>query len=57
MAANREKLTLEVEPDLRVALARWADEEGRPLGNLLRRIAAAAVAQHAQTGDRAGRTA
>jgi hypothetical protein len=53
MAAKREKLTVEVEPDLRVALARWADEEGRPLGNLLRRIAAAAVAQHAQA-ERAG---
>jgi hypothetical protein len=38
MPAKREKLTVEIDPDLRDALARWATEEARPLGNLLRRI-------------------
>ena len=43
MAARREKLTVELEPELRDSLTRWAVEEGRPVGNLLRRIAAEAV--------------
>jgi hypothetical protein len=40
---RREKLTLEIEPDLRKSLAKWACEEGRPVGNLLRRIVAKAI--------------
>lgn len=46
MAPRREKLTLEIEPDLRNSLTRWAEEEGRPVGNLLRRIVAISVARH-----------
>jgi hypothetical protein len=34
MARQREKLTVEIEPDLRKSLARWAEEEGRPVGNV-----------------------
>jgi hypothetical protein len=48
---RREKLTLEIEPDLRESLAKWATEEGRPVGNLLRRIVAKAV--EAQSAERA----
>jgi hypothetical protein len=48
---RREKVTLEIDPDLRELLARWAVEEGRPLGNLLRRIVARSVAQH-ERGER-----
>jgi hypothetical protein len=40
---SREKLTVEIEPDLREAVVRWAREEDRPVGNLLRRIVAEAV--------------
>jgi len=46
MARQREKLTVEIEPDLRESLARWAEEEGRPVGNLLRRIVAISVERH-----------
>ena len=40
-----EKLTLVVEPETRDALAEWAREEGRPVGNLLRRIIAKSIEQ------------
>ena len=43
MATRREKLTVELEPELRASLTRWAAEEERPVGNLLRRIVAEAV--------------
>ena len=43
MATRREKLTVELEPELRASLTRWAAEEERPVGNLLRRIIAEAV--------------
>jgi hypothetical protein len=39
----RERITVEVEPDVRASLAAWADEEGRPTGNLVRRVLTAAV--------------
>jgi hypothetical protein len=48
---RREKLTVEIEPDLRKSLTKWATEEGRPVGNLLRRIVAKAV--EAQSAERA----
>jgi hypothetical protein len=48
MARRYERLTVEIEPEVRESLARWAQEEGRPVGNLLRRIVAAAVAHRAQ---------
>lgn len=40
-----EKLTLVLEADAREAVARWADEEGRPVSNLLRRIVVTAIEQ------------
>jgi hypothetical protein len=43
MAMRREKLTVELEPELRGSLTRWALDEDRPVGNLLRRIVAEAV--------------
>ena len=36
MAAKRERLTLELDPDIRESLKRWAAEEGRQPGNLAR---------------------
>jgi hypothetical protein len=53
MATRREKLTVELEPELRDSLARWAVEEGRPVGNLLRRIVAQSVAQHERQAEAA----
>jgi hypothetical protein len=50
--ARKEKLTVELDPELRDSLARWAQEEGRPLGNLLRRIVALSVAQREQQAQR-----
>jgi hypothetical protein len=46
MADKREKLTVELGADLRERLDQWAAEEGRPLANLLRRIAAQQVERH-----------
>jgi hypothetical protein len=43
---RRERLTVEVDSDLRKSIDRRAHEEGRPVGNLLRRIVAAATAEH-----------
>lgn len=40
-----EKITLVLEADARQAVARWADEEGRPVSNLLRRIVVIAIEQ------------
>ncbi len=40
-----EKLTVVVEPETRAELAEWAREEGRPVGNLLRRILHQSVEQ------------
>jgi hypothetical protein len=34
--ARKQKLTVELDPELRDSLAQWAAEEGRPVGNLLR---------------------
>jgi hypothetical protein len=45
---RREKVTVELDPELRESLARWAVEEGRPVGNLLRRIVATFIAQRQQ---------
>jgi hypothetical protein len=45
--ARRERLTVEVDPQLRKSLARWAREEGRPVGNLLRRIVTTATVGYA----------
>ena len=45
-AARRERLTVEVDTDLRKSIAHWAREEGRPVANLLRRIVATATAEH-----------
>jgi hypothetical protein len=49
---RRERLTVEVEPDVRASLAQWADEEGRPIGNLVRRVLTNVVAEH-EAGERA----
>jgi hypothetical protein len=46
MSPRREKLTVELDPALREALARWALEEGRPVGNLPRRIVSLQVQRH-----------
>jgi hypothetical protein len=51
--ARREKVTVELEPDLRKSLARWARDEGRPVGNLLRRLLAISVAQREQQPEAA----
>ncbi len=44
-----EKLTVVVEPETRAELAEWAREEGRPVGNLLRRIVCKSVEQRRQS--------
>jgi predicted transcriptional regulator len=46
MATRREKLTVELEPELRDSLTRRAVEEDRPVGNLMRRLLAMSVEQH-----------
>jgi hypothetical protein len=47
----RERLTVEVPPDVKVSLTRWASEEGRPIGNLVRRVLTNVVAaREAQDG-------
>jgi hypothetical protein len=51
MQKRRQKLTIEIEPDLRQMLAKWATEEGRPVGNLLRRIVSKAVQDQAARAD------
>ena len=43
---HRERLTIQVEPDVRASLLQWADEEGRPVGNLVRRVLRSAVLEH-----------
>jgi hypothetical protein len=45
---RRERLTVEVEPEVRAELVEWADEEGRPLGNLVRRLLAHVVSERRQ---------
>ena len=40
---RRDRLTVEVEPDLREELERWASNEGRPVGNLVRHVLTLAV--------------
>ncbi len=52
---RRERLTVEVEPDVRASLAQWADEEGRPIGNLIRRVLRTVLAEHQTQGS--GRSA
>jgi len=41
-----ERLTVEVDANLRKSIARRAREEGRPVGNLMRWIVATAMAEH-----------
>jgi hypothetical protein len=45
---RKERLTIEVEPKLRDALARWATEDGRAVGNLARRLLTVAAAEREQ---------
>jgi hypothetical protein len=52
-----EKLTVVVEPETRAELAEWAREEGRPVGNLLRRIVCKSVEQRRQGLQRPGEVA
>jgi hypothetical protein len=52
---ERERLTVEVPADLHDSLTRWAQEEGRPVGNLMRRLLAMSVTEREQAG--AGRAA
>ena len=47
---RREKLTVEVPADLHDSLTRWAREEGRPVGNLMRRLLAMSVTEREQAG-------
>lgn len=42
---RRPRLTLEIELETREALVAWADEEGRPVSNLIRRVLATVVAE------------
>jgi hypothetical protein len=42
-----ENLTIRLEPEVRVALAREAERDRRPMGNLIRNIVADWVAAHA----------
>ena len=53
-SSKREQISLMLEPGLRESLTRWAEEEGRPVGNLLRRLVAKAVAQHVRRRASAG---
>jgi hypothetical protein len=46
---RRERLTVEVEPEVRAELVEWADEEGRPVGNLIRRVLGNVVAARRQS--------
>lgn len=48
------QMTVDVDDDLRDRLARWAREEGRPIANLVRRIATTAVEQHERARGAAG---
>lgn len=43
-----EKITVQIEPETRAELAEWAREEGRPVGNLLRRIVSKSIEQRRQ---------
>jgi hypothetical protein len=38
MAKERARITFEVDPKLSAVLAGWAEEEGRTLSNLVRRL-------------------
>jgi hypothetical protein len=40
---RRPRLTVEIEPEVRDELVEWALEEGRPVGNLVRRLLAGVV--------------
>jgi hypothetical protein len=45
---QKQRLTIEIEPELGDALARWAIEVGRPTGNLARWLLTVAVAEREQ---------
>jgi hypothetical protein len=47
-SVDRPRLTFEVEPETRDELAAWAGEEGRPIGNLVRRLLAHVVSERRQ---------
>jgi len=47
-----EKITVHIEPETRAELAEWAREEGRPIGNLLRRIVNRSVEARRQSQHR-----
>ena len=48
---RRERLTVEIVPEAKAAIALWADEERRPVGNLVRRLLAS-VASERRQGER-----
>jgi hypothetical protein len=45
---RRPRLTIEVDVATRDELVEWADEEGRPVGNLVRRLLAHVVSERRQ---------
>jgi hypothetical protein len=49
-----EKITVQIEPETRAELAEWAREEGRPVGNLLRRIVSKSIEQRRQHQQQEG---
>lgn len=55
--ADRLRLSIEIDAELRESLARWADEERRPVANLLRHIVAAQVERHERKRAKAEATA
>jgi hypothetical protein len=54
---HRERITIEVDPDVRAFLAGWAQEEGRPLSNLLRRVLSSIADERAAAREQQARAA
>jgi len=46
---HRTRVTIELDPAVQQKIAQWADREGRPVSNLLRRILSELVDQRGST--------
>src|SRR5262249_36310638 len=55
MAKDRERLTVELAPDVRQQIEQWAASEGRPISNLLRRVLSEIVDQRVAARGAAAR--
>jgi len=54
---HRERITIEVDPDVRQEIAEWAVSEGRPISNLLRRVLSELVDQRTAAREHEARVA